>query len=75
MQQSHTYASQGSKTAFVEVAQRRAETARLLNEAGLAQPGWLARQARSLAGWAVPRLDRRFAGLGEWMAQHGVPVL
>jgi len=74
MHQSHTYASQGNKTAFVEMAQRQAEAARVLHETGLAQPGWLSRQARSLARRAEPLLDRLMAGVGEWMAQHGVPV-
>ena len=32
MHQSHTYASQGSKSAFVEIAQRRAEIGRLQRE-------------------------------------------
>jgi hypothetical protein len=65
---------QGHKTAFIEMAQRQAETARLLHETGLAQPGWLSRQARSLACRADSLLDRLTAGVGEWMAEHGVPV-
>ncbi len=74
MYQSHFYASQGHRTAFVEMAQREAEIARLLNGTGLARPGWLSRQVRSLVRRADSLLDHLTAGVGEWMAEHGVPV-
>ena len=74
MNQSYFYASQGHKSAFVEMAQRQAEVARLLGETGIAEPGWLSRQARSLVRWADSLLDRLTAGVGEWMTEHGVPV-
>ena len=74
MYQSHYYASRGHKSAFVEMAQRQAEVARLLNGTGIAQPGWLSRLARSLARQAGSLLDRLTVGVGEWMAEHGVPV-
>jgi hypothetical protein len=74
MYQSHYHASRGNKTAFVEMAQREAEAARLPDGTGLAQRGWLSRQARSLARRADSLLDRLTAGVGEWMAEHRVPV-
>jgi hypothetical protein len=74
MKQSHFYASQRHRTPFVEMAQRQAEVARLLDETGPALLGWLSRQARSLACRADPLLDRLAAGVGEWMAEHGVPI-
>jgi hypothetical protein len=74
MSQSHFYASQRHKSAFIEMAQRQAEVARLLEGMGLAQPRWLSRQARSLARRAGCLLDRLTAGVGEWMAEHGVAV-
>lgn len=72
MYQSPTYASQGSKTVFVEIAQRRAETARLLQEARVAQPGRLPKQTRSLAHRTVSHLDHLLEGLGKWMTQFRV---
>jgi hypothetical protein len=74
MYQSHYYASRGNKSAFVEMAERQAEVARLLDQTGLAQRGRLSQQARSLARRADSLLDRLTAGVGEWMAEHGVPV-
>jgi hypothetical protein len=74
MYQSHFYVSQGHKSAFVEMAQREAEVARLLDGTEPAQPGRLSRQARSLVRWADSWLDRLKAGVGEWIAEHGVPV-
>lgn len=69
MYQSPTYASQGSKTVFVEIAQRRAETARLLQEARVAQPERLPKQTRSLTRRAVSHLDHLLEALGDWMTQ------
>jgi hypothetical protein len=74
MNQSHFYASQRHRTAFVEMAQRQAEVARLLEKTGLAQSGWLSRLARSLARQAGSLLDRLTVGVGEWIGEHGVPV-
>jgi hypothetical protein len=65
MYQSTTYASRGSKTVFVEMAQRSAETARLLQEARATQPERPAERKRSLAGRAVSRRDRLLEGLGK----------
>ena len=74
MSQSHFYASQRHKSAFVEMAQRQAEVARVLEKTGIAQSGWLSRLARSLARQAGSLLDRLTVGVGEWVAEHGVPV-
>jgi hypothetical protein len=74
MHQSHFYTSQRHKSAFIEMAQRQAEVAHLLDGTGIARPGWLPRQARSLARRADSFLDRLTAGVGEWMAEHGLPV-
>lgn len=74
MHQSHFYTSQRHKSAFIEMAQRQAEVARLLDGMGLAQSGWLSRLARSLARQAGSLLDRLTVGVGEWMGEHGLPV-
>lgn len=58
MYQSTTYASQGNKTVFVEMAESSAETTRLLQEARAAQPARPPKQPRSLVRRAVSRSDQ-----------------
>jgi hypothetical protein len=69
MYQSTSYASRGSKTVFVEIAERSAETARLLQLARGTQPAPPPERARSLAGRVVSRRDRLLQGLGKRTAQ------
>jgi hypothetical protein len=66
MYRSTSYASQGTKSAFVEMAERSAKTARLLQGARAAQPARppqqprsLARRAVSLSGQLLNRLGKR----------------
>jgi hypothetical protein len=73
MLQAHAYDHQRGKTIYVEEAQRRAEVARLLHEAGLAQEGWFSPLARSLVCWMASWSGRLVAGLNRWLAQDIVP--
>jgi hypothetical protein len=66
MYQSTSYVSRGSKTAFVEMAERSAKAARLLQETRAARP---VEGACSRARQAVSRRDRLLQGLGERTAQ------
>lgn len=70
MYQSPTYASQGSKSVFVEISERSAEAARLLQEARLTQPGKPPKQTRSLARRAVSQFDHLLERLGKRMTQR-----
>jgi len=61
---SHTYVSQGSNSAFIEVARQRAENARLLHEARAEQrkrPAWTWRHVARLAAGSF---SRKFMGVG-----------
>jgi hypothetical protein len=69
MYRSTSYASQGSKTVFVEMAERSAEAARLLQEARATEPERLPERKGSLAGRAVSRRDHLLEGLGKRTAQ------
>jgi hypothetical protein len=69
MYRSTSYASQGTKSAFVEMAERSAETARLLQGARVAQPGRRPKQMRSLARRAASTLDHLLAGPGKRTTQ------
>ena len=84
MYRSSSYASQGGKSTFVEMAERSAEAARLLQEARATDPEQLAERKRSLARWAVSRRNHLLEGLGKrasqlrveargWVASSGPP--
>jgi phage terminase Nu1 subunit (DNA packaging protein) len=65
---SHTFAGQKSKSVFVEMSERSAETARLLQEARQAQSAQLPKQRRSLARWAVVQWDHLLQRIGKRIA-------
>jgi len=76
MHQSHTYASQGSKSAFVEIAQRRAEIGRLQREAAGTRGRPLQERVPSVVSWASSRYAHFIRGLGNraselWAAARG----
>jgi hypothetical protein len=66
---SPSYASQRSKSAFVEMSERSAETARLLQQAREAQPQEPRTQGRSLAHRTASQLDHLLQRLGKSVAQ------
>ena len=68
MHLSHTFAGQNSKSVFVEMSERSAETARLLQEARQAQPAQLPEQKRSLARWAAAQWDHLLQRTGQGLA-------
>ena len=68
MHLSHTFAGQKSKSVFVEMSERSAETARLLREAREAQPAQLPKQRRSLARWAAVQWDHLLQRIGKRIA-------
>ncbi|MGD2166436.1 MAG: hypothetical protein PVH50_13010 [Anaerolineae bacterium] len=57
MYQSTTFAGQKSKSVFVEIPERSAETARLLQQAGDAQREQPGNETWSLRRWAASRWD------------------
>ena len=65
MHLSHTFAGQKSKSVFVEMSERSAETARLLQEARHAQPAQLPEQKHSLARWAAVQWDHLLQRTGK----------
>jgi hypothetical protein len=69
MYRSPTYAGQKSKSVFVEMSERSAETARLLQQAREAQPAPPAKQTRSLAGRLVSQGVQLLEGLGKRVTQ------
>jgi hypothetical protein len=72
MYRSTSYASQGSKTVFVEMAGASAETARLLREARAARPAKLPERLPSLVRWAASKAGHLLEGLSERIAQRPV---
>ena len=68
MHQSTTYAGQTSKSIFVEISERSAETARLLQEAREAQPAQPSERMRSLARLAASRRVRLLQRVGKRIA-------
>jgi hypothetical protein len=65
---SHTFAGQESKSVFVEISERSAKTARLLQEARQAQPAEPPEQTRSLAGRAASQWVRLLQHVGKRFA-------
>jgi hypothetical protein len=74
MYRSTSYASQGSKTAFVEMAQRSAKAAQLLQEAGVAQQGQRPKQLGTVARRAASKVDHLMEGLRGTMTRSGAGV-
>jgi hypothetical protein len=70
MYRSVSYASQGNKSAYVEMAQRSAEAARLLQEARATEPEERKERKRSLVIWAVSRAGHLLGGLQESVPQR-----
>lgn len=68
MHLSHTFAGQKSKSVFVEMSERSAETARLLQEARQAQPAQPPEQTRSLARRAASHWDHLLQRIGKRIA-------
>jgi hypothetical protein len=66
--QSPTYAGQKSKSIFVEMSERSAETARLLQYAREAQPAQPPKQTRSLARRAASQWDHLLQRMGKRIA-------
>jgi hypothetical protein len=81
MHQSHTYAGQGTKSAFVEIAQRRAEIGRLQRGAEGTQMRSLwerlpQERVPSVVSWTSVRYDLLIQRLGKraselWAAARG----
>jgi hypothetical protein len=65
MYRSTAYAGEKHKSVFVDLSERSAETARLLQEARQAQPAPPEKQTRSLAGRVVSQGVHFFEGLGK----------
>jgi hypothetical protein len=65
---SHTFAGQKSKSVFVEMSERSAETARLLQEARQAKPAQLPEQKRSPARRAASQWDHLLQRIGKRIA-------
>jgi NAD-dependent oxidoreductase involved in siderophore biosynthesis len=61
---SSSYASQGTKSVFVEISEPSAETARLVQEAGAPEPKSPARRRRSLVHRAASLWDRLLQRMG-----------
>jgi hypothetical protein len=71
MHLAHTYTAQKSKSAYVEISERNAATARLLHEARQAQPAQppqLRKQMRSLAKEVVSLWDHLQLRIGKTAA-------
>jgi acyl-CoA reductase-like NAD-dependent aldehyde dehydrogenase len=69
MYRSPTYAGQKSKSVFVEMSERSADTARLLQQAREAQPEEPPTQRRALARRAASQLDHLLQRLGKSVTQ------
>jgi hypothetical protein len=70
MYQSPTYAGQKRKSVFVEMSERSAETARLLQQAREARAEKLPKQKRSLGRRAGSELDHLLQRMGKAMTQR-----
>lgn len=70
MSWSHMCAAQESKSAFVEISEQSAATARLLNEAQQAQPAQAPVLKRSLVRQAVSWGDNLLKRIGGSIAPH-----
>ena len=71
MHQSPTYAGQESKSVFVEMSERSAETARALQYAREAQPARPPKRTRSLARRAASQWDRLLQRMGRIAPRRG----
>jgi hypothetical protein len=74
MYRSASYAGQGSKSVFVEMAEQSAESARRLREAGLAQPERPAVEVRSLVCRAASRWHQMLRWLGKRTTEEWADV-
>lgn len=70
MYRSTAYTDQTSKSVFLEMSERSAHTARLLQRAQEARPEKALRRQRALVRRAASRWDRLLQRMGNMMTQH-----
>jgi hypothetical protein len=71
MYRSISYVSQGSQSAFVEMAQRSAEVTRLFQEARVSQPERRSTQMQAAARRMARRVGHLLVGLGGTTTRGG----